>query len=153
MNTVRDFHKKAMQLAQQALIARHEENIKKAESLAYEAFLYEVKAVELVSKIEQSEPTRSILHRSAASLAYQAKKFKESETFIQKGLEGNPPIQVQAELIDLLQQVREATKNELTTKSMNEVVVVASIGAMNSFVAQSKISQQPITKFLMAFAA
>ena len=105
MSSVRELHDKAMQLAQLALIARHNQEWEKAESLARQSFEYEVQAAELIPGDKPSEPTRSILYRSAASLAYQCKEFDTAQRLIAKGLSGYPPPQVEEELKDLYDQV------------------------------------------------
>ena len=52
-----------------------------------------------------AEPSRSVLHRSAASLAEQCGEFREAERLIAVALSGNPPEEIAEELRDLLQQV------------------------------------------------
>ncbi len=51
------------------------------------------------------EPTRSILFRSAASLAYQCRQYRHAETLIYRGLLGHPPNVIRRELKELLQTV------------------------------------------------
>lgn len=51
------------------------------------------------------EPTRSILYRSAASLALKCEKLQEAEKLIAGGLLGNPPDEIADELRDLLENV------------------------------------------------
>lgn len=105
MSNVRELHDKAMQLAQLALIARHNQEWEKAESLARQSYEYEVQAAEFIPEDKSSEPTRSILYRSAASLAYQCKEFDTAQRLIAKGLSGYPPPQIEQELKDLYEQV------------------------------------------------
>lgn len=105
MSTVRDLHDKASELAQQARLARYEGNMERAEDLARKAFQYESRAAELVPAERSSEPTRSILYLSAASLAYQSKHFDVARRFIARGLSGYPPSRLEQELKDLFQQV------------------------------------------------
>jgi hypothetical protein len=54
---------------------------------------------------ESSEPTRSILYLSAASLAYQGKQFEVARRFIARGLAGYPPPRLERELRSLFEQV------------------------------------------------
>ena len=91
MTTVKELHDKAMRLAHLALVARHNQEWTQAEDLAREACKYETQAADLVPEGQASEPTRSILYRSAASLAYQSKDFRMAERLIIKGLLGYPP--------------------------------------------------------------
>jgi hypothetical protein len=48
------------------------------------------------------EPTRSVLHRSAASLAVECCQLREAERLIGRALAGNPPPDIADELRDLL---------------------------------------------------
>jgi hypothetical protein len=57
-----------------------------------------------VAKFE-AEPTRSVLYRSAASMAYVCKKYREAEKLIGIGLAGNPPHEIAEELRDLFNLV------------------------------------------------
>jgi len=105
MKSVRELHDKAIELAQLALVARQSGDLSKAENLAYQAYEYEVQAADLVPEGKSSEPTRSILYRSAASLAYQCKEFQIAQRLIAKGLSGYPPPQIEQELKDLYEQI------------------------------------------------
>lgn len=105
MSTVRELHDKAMKLAHLAMVARHSQEWERAETLARQAYEHEAQAAELVSEDQVSEPTRSILYRSAASLAYQCKEFVIAQRLIAKGLSGYPPPQVEQELKDLYEQM------------------------------------------------
>lgn len=105
MINVRELHSEAMRLAQLALIARQHGEYDKAEDIARQAYNYENKAAHLVPEGENSEPTRSILFRSAASLAYQCGELLDAQRLIAKGLSGYPPPQVEMELKELYEQV------------------------------------------------
>ncbi|WP_243146698.1 hypothetical protein [Scytonema sp. UIC 10036] len=48
------------------------------------------------------EPTRSILHRSAAVLAVECSELRSAERLIGRALAGNPPDDIANELRDLL---------------------------------------------------
>lgn len=105
MSDVRQLHNRAMELAQLAIVAREKGEGQKAEDLARQAYGYEAQAADLIPEAESSEPTRSILYRSAASLAYQCKELQIAQRLIAKGLSGHPPPQVEQELKDLWDQV------------------------------------------------
>ena len=105
MKTVREYHDKAMEFAQQAAIARFENKRELAEDLAIKAMNFEIAAAELVPENENSEPTRSILYRSAASLGHQGKQYKKALRMIYKGLSGFPPENIKEELIFLQEQI------------------------------------------------
>jgi hypothetical protein len=105
MSTVRELHDKAMNLAHLAMVARQGEDWERAETLARQAYEFEMQAAKLIPEDQSSEPTRSILYRSAASLAYQCKEFVLAQRLIAKGLSGYPPPQVEQELKDLYEQM------------------------------------------------
>jgi hypothetical protein len=76
MGNVRGLHDKAMEFAQQAMVAFHKGELEKAGSLARQGYEeYEAQAAYLVPKREESEPTRGILYRGAATLAWQCEEF------------------------------------------------------------------------------
>lgn len=105
MSGVRELHDKAMRLAQLAMVARHKRKWDEAEALAREACEYESQAADLVPHEEASEPTRSILYRSAAWLAYDAKEFQKTRCLIATGLAGHPSPRIETELTDLLAKI------------------------------------------------
>ena len=94
-----------MRLANLAMVARHNQDWEQAWTLTREAYMYEAQAAELIPEGKSSEPTRSILYRSAASLAYQCKEFSIAVRLIAKGLSGFPPPQIEQELKDLYEQI------------------------------------------------
>ncbi len=54
---------------------------------------------------EDIEPTRSVLHRSAATLAWRCEEYDEARRLIDRALAGNAPPEIAAELDELLQKV------------------------------------------------
>jgi hypothetical protein len=70
-----------------------------------EALQKESEAASLVSARLDLEPTRSVLHRSAASLALECGEIRRAEQLISSALSGNPPEEVAEELRDLLEDV------------------------------------------------
>src|SRR3712207_2893391 len=95
--SVRSLHDEAMELSQQALVARNAGDVRRAEELARQACALEAQAAELVPEGKGSEPTRSILYRSAASLAYQCKEYRMAQQLVAKGLAGYPPPRIEQE--------------------------------------------------------
>lgn len=104
MSQVRELHEKAMRLARLALVAREHGDIDQAEELARQALDFEASAADLIVYSEASEPTRSILYRSAASLAIQCKEFGLAIKLVAKGLSGYPPKEIELELKGLYEQ-------------------------------------------------
>ena len=103
---VQDTHRLATSLADYAATARRNGDMDVAEELLHRAFYYESQAAKLVAANLNAEPTRSTLHHSAASLALQCGEFEEAERLIIAGLSGMPPDEIDAELRDLLREVK-----------------------------------------------
>jgi hypothetical protein len=70
-----------------------------------QAFDRERQAADRVAGDVSLEPTRSVLHRSAASLALECGALREAERLIATALSGDPPEEIAEELRDLLEQV------------------------------------------------
>src|SRR5207247_725202 len=98
-------HNKAMDLASRAFLADLHADYSAAETLFRQAFESEKQAALLVLREPDAEPTRSVLLRSAASLAVDCREFREAERLIALGLSGDPPAEISEELRDLLEQV------------------------------------------------
>ena len=107
-------HEQAMDWADKARAARRERDDDTYLKYLENAFELEKKAA-LMIQSEESEPTRSVLHRSAASLAYKCKMYREAEWLISRALAGNPPREIIGELRRLnrkvLLELRLADKN------------------------------------------
>jgi tetratricopeptide (TPR) repeat protein len=114
MNQIQDLHRDAMRFADQADRLRREGNVQAAKERLFQAFDCERQAAQLSAGDLSFEPTRSILHRSAASLALECGNYREAERLIAVALAGSPPDDIAEELRDLLEQVyfdRPATGN------------------------------------------
>lgn len=96
-----ELHESAMQLAERASVAKLRGEVDNYKSLINGAFQFEKQAAELLRDIYDTEPTRSVLFRSAASLAIESDKLIEAEKLIGLGLSGNPPLAIAEELRDL----------------------------------------------------
>jgi hypothetical protein len=77
----------------------------KSQSLLRSAFEQESAAAELTLNLEDAEPKRSILHRSAAALAIDCGELQAAERLITRALAGNPPSAIATELKDLFIQI------------------------------------------------
>lgn len=106
MSNVRELHNRAMQLAQQAMVARYSGSSEDADRLVRQAYVLEAQAADLVPDEQRSEPTRSILYRSAASLAHQCGELATTQRLAAKGLAGFPSRDIEKELGNLLSQAR-----------------------------------------------
>lgn len=102
---INSLHRRAMEIAETALIEQFGANPDKAKKLFKEAYQLEKKAALSIQAISESEPSRSILLRSAASLALNIDDLREAEKLITLALAGEPPDEIAEELRDLYEQV------------------------------------------------
>jgi Icc-related predicted phosphoesterase len=105
MSQIQAFHQQAMDLAEAAAVTRLRGAIEQAVQLTRQAFEQEVQAAALVAGNIDAEPTRSVLHRSAASLAIKCGELQSAERLIATALSGNPPSEIAEELKDLFIQI------------------------------------------------
>lgn len=105
MSEVRELHDQAMALAEKASVAKLSGNLEQAKTLLRQAYKNELEAASLLKDISSPEPTRSILFRSAASLAIDCNELREAERLLAIGLSENPPSDIAEELRDLLERV------------------------------------------------
>jgi len=105
MKTATELHRAAMATADEAYDARRKGDRALSHVLFTTAFEQERAAAEALVADVDREPTRSILLRSAATLALKATLHREAERLIAIGLSGNPPDDIADELRDLLEQV------------------------------------------------
>jgi hypothetical protein len=105
MNQMQDLHREAMQLVDQADHLRREGNLQAWQERLRQAFDYERQAAQHSAGDLSLEPTRSVLHRSAATLALQCGDYREAERLIAVALAGSPPGDIAEELRDLLEEV------------------------------------------------
>ena len=102
--SVRQLHNLAMDFAERAMLAEKEKNYTLYSELNLQAYKLERQAAEAALVIGK-EPTRSILLRSAATLALECKLAREAERLISIALSGEPPNEIAEELRDLLERV------------------------------------------------
>ncbi len=100
-----ELHKLAMDFAEKAHIAHCKGNIDNSIQFSLEAFQAEQKAAMLISRYKDLEPTRSVLFRSASSLALDCGKIRDSEKLISLALEGNPSQEIEKELRDIIERI------------------------------------------------
>jgi len=108
---IQKLHKTAMDLAEMAYVAKLEGDLKKAEDLLRKAYKKESDSTKLLVDECDFEPTRSILYRSAASLAMECNDLRGAEELIAFGLSGNPPEEIAEELRDLFEKVNSKLGN------------------------------------------
>jgi hypothetical protein len=104
MQNLESLHREAMELVDQAVLARQQGDAEAVLTLSRAAFAKERAAADLVADQFDLEPTRSVLHRSAAVLALECHKLREAERLIGRALAGYPPDDIANELRDLLME-------------------------------------------------
>lgn len=105
MTQVNVLHQEAMDLAELAQVAKLRGQVVQSHDLLRQAFIKESSAAALIANHWESEPTRSVLHRSAASLAIECGEFDTANRLIATALSGNPPAEIAEELQDLFIQI------------------------------------------------
>ena len=99
--TIQELHTKAMELADHADLRKREGKHDEAFQLYSQSLEAEKEAAMIAQKLHVGEPTESVLFRSAASLAYDIKNYREAERLVCMGLAGDPPAEVADELRSL----------------------------------------------------
>lgn len=86
---IKTLHRRAMELADQALAAQRRGDADEATNFFHEAFQLESRAASMLSSVASSEPNRSILLRSAATLAIDCGLMAEAEKLACSALAGD----------------------------------------------------------------
>ena len=119
MPTTRELHRRAMQLLDEALYVAESEI--RVENLFRRALKYEAAAADSVANRPNLEPTRSVLHQGAASLALRLGDVDTAKRYIAAALEGRPPTEIRQELDEIHSKVlmREALTRKTKRPSSN----------------------------------
>ncbi|MDX2286096.1 MAG: hypothetical protein NW241_18150 [Bacteroidia bacterium] len=99
-------HEEAMNVAEHAFLQRRRGLAQEALELFRQAFELEREAALLMAGNLDAEPTRSVLLRSAATLAMHAGSYREAEKLASLGLAGEPPADIAEELRDVMEEVQ-----------------------------------------------
>jgi hypothetical protein len=102
---INDLHERAMDLAEAAVVARTHGDEVTSRKRFQEALKLDTEAAALIAPHLDEEPMRSVLHRSAGSLALNCEHHRVAEKLLAVGLAGDPPAEVADEMRDLLEQV------------------------------------------------
>lgn len=105
MSQIQQLHQQAMDLAEMAEVAKLRGDLINSQELFRQAFAKETEAASLLVNNVEVEPARSILHRSAASLAIDCGEINTAERLIAIALSGNPPQEIADELKDLFVEI------------------------------------------------
>lgn len=140
-------HRKAMELAEEAMLRKLKGET--SAELLRSALEAEKSAALQFAQSSGPEPTRSILFRSAASLALECQEIREAERLIARGLAGDPPSDIATELRDLLEEVYFQRHLELRGVELgaDEVQMTLTGNVVGLGVAQSKQVLDRIDRF------
>lgn len=103
MSDVMELHRESMDLAEEAQFLLRQGDLTGAQEIFRRAFELERQAAHAME--HGSEPDRSVLFRSAASLALDCGEIRAAEQLLANGLAGEPPEEIGNEIRDLLEQV------------------------------------------------
>lgn len=103
MSAINEFHNKAMDLSELAFMARMRGDNDKAVALFSDALDAELAAIAALD--EPIEPTFSVLHRSAGTIAFHCGQLRKAEQLAATALAKDPPPEIAEELRDLMEQV------------------------------------------------
>lgn len=120
---MKKLHRHAMNLVKKADSFFEAKSINKALCLYAAACNIEKYVAYSLDKNQSSEPARSILFLSAASLAWRSKKYETAERLIFEGLSGFPLRQTKLDLLRLHDDVN--SKIDFSNAVLNDNVIVA----------------------------
>jgi len=105
MEKIETLHNQAMDLAEKAVMLRFRKQTDESINVFNSAFQLEAQAAMQLKDSFDFEPSRSIMFRSAASLALNAELYREAEKMIAIGLSGNPPDPIAEELRNIYENI------------------------------------------------
>lgn len=103
--TIKELHTKSMEVADLAFVSKSKGDADLALNYFKAAFDLERTAISQLIEKNIGEPTRSVLLKSAASLALNSGLLREAEKLIALALSGEPPSDIAEELRNLLETV------------------------------------------------
>jgi hypothetical protein len=105
VSNTRELHERAMELFEASLLARHAEDEGRMNRFLAQALKLECEAADTVADDYALEPTRFLLHRSAAAMALSSFDTKTARRYVEAAFEGKPPAEVESELQKLSEQI------------------------------------------------
>ena len=124
---IKSLHRQAMEEADLAAMARRKGEVDEALLHFKNAYGLEARAAAGFMEDIKAEPNRSILYRSAASLALDCNFLQDAERLICTALAGIPPPEIADELRDILEQVNFRRHLQLRGMTLNEGEIQMSI--------------------------
>jgi len=101
-----DLHDRAMAIVDEARQAERNGDRKEFIELLRTACNLEQQAARSLEPLPESEPTRTVLFRSASSLAFQAEDYQQACTLAFDGLTGSSPEEHAAELLEIVAEAK-----------------------------------------------
>jgi len=105
VSDTRELHNRAMDLFELGLLTARAGKSAESRRLFNEALERETAAADSVAADYELEPTRSILHRSAASMALRIGDVQKAKQYVEAGLAGNAPEDIREEMAVLREQI------------------------------------------------
>ena len=103
--SVSDSHNKAMDFAERAFIAQIRGPRKNSIKFFEKALEYELEAISKLEAEGRTEPTYSVLHRSAGTLALHCNQPQRARKIVTKALSQDPHPEIAEELRELQYQI------------------------------------------------
>ena len=103
--SVAELHQTAMELYDLANKIDQDSGSDAAIETFREAMLHEAEAARRLAPRLEFEPTRSVVLRSAATMAFRCREYREAERLVNIALSGNPHPEVAHELRNLFDQI------------------------------------------------
>jgi hypothetical protein len=119
MMDIKQLHRAAMSERDSALSAKLKGNDQDALRHFHAAYRLEAEAANELTDRQGAEPSRSVLFRSAATIAKECGLLEEAQKLIYKALSGEPPPDIKVELQDLLEEVNFTRHLELRDISLS----------------------------------
>ena len=123
----KEIHCKAMLLAQDAFVLAAYGKEAEAIPLYEQAFELEREVALSLLHREDVEPTRSVLFRSAAALAKNCHKYRDSEKMMGHGLAGNPPDYVAEQMREIYDDIRQFLLPKTSPKTLPKTLPKTSL--------------------------
>jgi hypothetical protein len=128
MTDIRHIHRQAMEQSDLAIRERMKGDEQAAQRHLQHAYELEADAANALLTELTAEPARSVLFRSAATLARDCARFSDAEKLIHKALARDPPDEIAEELRDLLEQVSFQRHLELSEKEVQMSIAGKVVG-------------------------
>lgn len=106
IETINKLHDEAMEFAEKAFSQQRKKEIEASVQSFSKAFEIEKKAAMLLANDFDIEPTRAVLFKGAANLAFNGELYREAEKMASFALAGNPSEEIAAELRELINLIK-----------------------------------------------